>query len=92
MLTNPEKLLNRIYEYVKQQGVHRCKYRDEWILKLQNGVEIQVAMEDAGYTHSLYVKGLINAWSDFSHDIVFSNGDKNNLLTVARMIGFQVEY
>lgn len=97
MLTTPYALFYRICQYAKQHGVAGpSKYRDEWLLKLPCGVEIMVAMEDAGYTHSLHVRGLISCWHQYSFDhhekVNFGKGDQNGLLTVARLIGFQVKY
>jgi hypothetical protein len=93
MHTTPNALFNRIYEYVKQHGkLGTNKFRDEWFLTLANGVVVEAVMEDAGYCHSVQVPGLLIAWQQYPKDVQFSKGDQNGLLTVARMIGFQVDF
>ena len=92
MHTTVNALFDRVYEYAKQQGKHQHKFRDEWFLTLENGVVVQAVMEDAGYSHSIYVKGLFQAAHNYPHDVVFYSGNKDGLLTVARMIGFQVDF
>lgn len=93
MKTTPEALLERIYTYTKQQGtLVNTKFRTEYDLTLENGITIKAVMEDAGYCHSIFVKGLLNCWLEYTHEVKYSFGDKNGLLTVARMIGFQVDF
>jgi hypothetical protein len=93
MKTTPTALFDRIYCYTKEHGeLGNSKYRAEWFLTLPNGVVIKATMEDAGYSHSISVAHLFHASIYYPADVEFHFGDKNGLLTIARMIGFQADY
>lgn len=92
MIITPDQLFDQIYYYIKQQGDYNYMHRDEWSLTLENNVVINVTMEDAGYSNSIYVKGLLNCWKQYPENVKYTFGDKNGLLTIAKMIGFQVDF
>lgn len=87
-MKNTEALFEAIYEKVKKEGVldTKCLCDGAWDLKLPNGVVVGARCEDAGYSHSIWVKGFLSAYLPYKGEIGYMKGDENGILTVARML------
>lgn len=80
-------LFERVCSYVKKNGkLLPCKFRDEWELTLDNGVIVKVAMEDAGYSNSIIVRGFLNACHCYPGEVKYFIGSEKGLLTIAKMM------
>lgn len=84
-----EVLFEAIYQKVKKEGVldtNKYLCDGSWDLKLPNGVVVGARCEDAGYCHAIWVKGFLSAYLPYKKEVGYMWGDKNGILTVARML------
>lgn len=87
--TEATALLEAIYGYVKEHGKTEAERFGGWVhtLVLPNGMTIMCKVEDEGYTHTLYVKGLVTAFHPDTKDVGYFVGNENGILTVYRILG-----
>jgi hypothetical protein len=83
-------MLSDIYRVVKVYGsiVSPDNCSPRWELLLPNNVLVSVLTEDAGYSRTVAVKGLVCAYVTYDgHDIVkYMRGSERELTTVYRMV------